>query len=172
MLNYWALFQFHSGFSHFYLCNISSRFIFFTSSDQRIRCKTTDYHWLFHYMNSNLQILILKSVAWVKDIEDDVVIFIYRDIRLPPCHGSVIQLGNFPSNLLATPTSLTYSAHLCTQLPLTTCNQSSICAPVPHFRAIRPVSELTRPWFSWSWSQLSVPDSRFRPSPCWFLFAH
>lgn len=35
--------------------------------------------------------------------------------------------GNFPSHLLATPTSLTCSAHLCTQL---TCKQYTL--PVPH----------------------------------------
>lgn len=46
-------------------------------------------------------------------------------------HSSANQLSAGPAPLTL-PTSFTCSAHLCTQLPLLTGNQTSIYSPVPH----------------------------------------
>lgn len=88
-------------------------------------------------------------------------------------------------SLLATPTW----AHLCTQLPLVPCNQSSIYSSFPawlclpdwslpceifwHSPTWLTVTGLCCPWFSCGWSPLSVPgwDFSLRPPGPWRLIA-
>lgn len=88
-------------------------------------------------------------------------------------------------SLLATPTW----AHLCTQLPLVPCNQSSIYSSFPawlclpdwslpceifwHSPTWLTVTGLCCPWFSCRWSPLSVPgwDFSLRPPGPWRLIA-
>lgn len=75
------------------------------------------------------------------------------------------------AHLQATPTS----AHLCTQLPLITCNQPSIYSPVPPSLCLPD-------WFLPGWNFLLplvvllmisafCPWLRFQPSHSWFPFA-
>lgn len=79
--------------------------------------------------------------------------------------------GHFPSHLLATPTSLTYSAHLCTQLTCIIWYHMFTCSTLLFFAMwdlplpSQPVPASPASSESWSWSQLSVPDQDFDLRP-------